>query len=285
MQGVAERIGAPAIQQPFHTEVTEDARRSRSVSAARNGRHPGRAPCDPLVFILDLRNRKSYSVAGACRSARTTLDRDDLMLRFPAGTRLLPVIISGLLMFCSACASGRPRQKQAIGAGVSGTYSVSICSGACTDSSSAAVRGTLVLDGRPLPLSSVPRSALEYFDSHTFLLMNSEGWGEALNACFVLDRDDSFPGYAGSTPVGLTRWSMEGDSIAVLLDQSADAGYVSRFEIRDGRLSGRGWSGGRGDAAVSLPDDVVLGQRTGPADFGPCFRAAEDQARRPSALR
>lgn len=201
------------------------------------------------------------------------------MGRCASARRLLPAVSAGILAFCSPSAAQRLEPSPANSA--RGTYQLSICGGTCTDSS-AAVRGYLVLDDRPLPLTSVPRSALEYFSDRTILLMGYEGMGEALNACFVLSRNESFRGYAGLTPVGLTRWSMqEGDSVATLLHQSPDAGYLSRFVIRDGGLSGRGWSWGIGDAAVSLPENVVRGQRIGPPDFALCYAAAEKDARKP----
>jgi hypothetical protein len=189
-----------------------------------------------------------------------------------------------LLAFLTAAAAPVPRTARPGDRPEPGTYAVTICNSVCAESTSG-VRGYLVLGPGTVSLSTVPRSVLAYFEDRTRLLMVLEDRGESPNACFVLEAGPAVRGFAGSTPVGLTRWhSTPGDSIQVLLHQSPDAAYVSQFEIREGIISGRGWSGGRGDAAVSLPDDTIRGHRIGPPDFRRCYAAADAEARKPLPL-
>jgi hypothetical protein len=187
-----------------------------------------------------------------------------------------------LIAIGSVCASaGHPSSEGAVG----GTYEILICNSTCAADSSAIVRGRLVIADHAVPLTEVPPAALAYFRSQTRLLMTLADLDQAPNACFVLERNPAFRGFAGLTPVGLTRWeATTGDTISVAIDQSPDAGYVVSVVARDGTLSGRGSSWAAGPESRASAGDEIRGRRIGPADFEPCFRAAEDHANRLLAL-
>lgn len=210
-----------------------------------------------------------------CRSLRPMTEARSLVAQRTAILRG----IGPLLSLCCACASGGPAPEVSSPATLAGTYDLSICNGGCADDSAAVVRGVLVLGDRPLDLAAVPGKALAYFEEESVYLLHDDLSDNSPNACFVLQRDSAFRGFAGLTPVALTRWERSGgDTSTVRLDQSPDAGYGARIVVRDGELSGSGTSWWTFEGRGSSPDDEILGERIGPPDFTRCFRAAEERA-------
>lgn len=177
---------------------------------------------------------------------------------------------------CTLAARSNPLAREG---GVTGTYAVTMCRGAC-GGGAVLTTGTLVIEDQSYSLADIPEPARGYFGKTARILMREDA-GNAPNVCFVLNKSGRET-LAGSTPVGMTRWTLvEGDTVALRLYHSADAGYDARVAIRSGRLSGIGESWGPWPESENSPPDGVIGRRLGPPDRGICIRAAEERLKHP----
>jgi hypothetical protein len=165
---------------------------------------------------------------------------------------------------------------------IPGTYALRICRGRCTGSRADSIltTGRLVVEQDSISTAALPAEARDYVENHTgFLLIRGEDRVQP-NACFVVGRPPSQARtYAGFEPAGFTRIEPRlGDSLAVPLFQSPDAGYALVLGRRGSALAGRGHSWGAGDARVSYPDDSVWARRIGPPRREICLRGIEAAA-------
>jgi hypothetical protein len=159
-----------------------------------------------------------------------------------------------------------------------GTYSIEICRGPCGGAAADSVlaRGHLVLEAE-YPLSEVPQPARGYLEDDIYMRVRDDSILDP-NACFVFTRVRESGGYAGLARVGVTRAELHGgDTLAVDLFHSPDAGYYAILQIKRGELRGRGHSWGFGITGGE-PVDSIRARRIGPPDRSLCIRAAEVEA-------
>ena len=141
---------------------------------------------------------------------------------------------------------------------VAGTYHLLACSSPCAASDSTVVvaRGTLVLD------SAGPTR-------HTFSRRAHAG-------CFLLERRRDHPSYLALFPQAYTSWDQPTpDSIVFETYRSPDAGHIVRAVLTDSGFAGVGHSWGAGVAAITVPDETLIGRRIGPPDARRCPRYGE----------
>ena len=135
-----------------------------------------------------------------------------------------------------------------------GTYDVLFCPSRCnsSDRPHALAAGVIVLDSIPL--------------------LSRAGFLENPNACFQFSRNKHFVSYAVLFPAGYTEWHLNaaGDSIAFDTYRSPDAHHTVRAALTDSGFVGVGHSAGAGVAAIDVPDEFVIGYRTGPPDARRC---------------
>ena len=164
-----------------------------------------------------------------------------------------------------------------------GTYALLVCRGPCDASHRSNVirSGWAVLDAVPIDMRALPDSVALDLKPDVITLK-----GKA-NGCWRLDEDrPEVKTYAGRMGAGLLLWSWtdRGDSIAFDLYRSPDAGHsVTAVPTATG-LAGRGRSWGVGMAAVDFPDDIVVGEYTGPPNPRLCREAGLAALRRSREL-
>jgi len=150
------------------------------------------------------------------------------------------------------------------------------------------VRGYIMLEDTSFPLTAISDSARGYLRASTPYMLASDtadipvdaNDSTVLNACFFLVRAPDAPTHAGIEPAAITKWRrVTPDTIRITLFLSPDAGYVARFVVDRGRMSGvgRSWMGREGDA---FPPDFIYGRRIGPPDRARCVREIELAAAR-----
>ncbi|HYJ81047.1 MAG TPA: hypothetical protein VEW03_15650 [Longimicrobiaceae bacterium] len=154
---------------------------------------------------------------------------------------------------------------------VAGTYEIRACAEPCDPRSSPEVVGTLVLARTPFPLEGLPERVKRYLRQHEEWLLVALEDSEP-NACFALTRSrEAPPAFLGASPVGVTEWEMENDTLSLLLFVTPDAGYVARFAVDGPELIGRGYSYAPG-VAYHATRDVIVASRRGPPALDQCFR-------------
>jgi hypothetical protein len=143
----------------------------------------------------------------------------------------------------------------------SGTYEVLFCASPCNSSNrpDALAAGVLVLDSLPI--------------------LSRAGFLEKPNACFQFSRREHFDSYAVLFPAGYTEWHLfsTGDSITFDTYRSPDAGHSVTAALTDSGFVGLGHSSGAGVAAIDVPDEFVIGYRTGPPDVNRCSFVRKDR--------
>jgi hypothetical protein len=172
---------------------------------------------------------------------------------------------------------GQSRETRA----AAGTYTVELCPVSCGARRGArsAVRGLLVVEDATYRFATLPEPVRRHVTRESGWLVLAAGGN--VNACFVLERPRGGLTYAGSLPVGFTRWLRVdgGETMGAWLFRTAQAGYASRFAISGDSLRGEGRSVTRSPFDDPPPPDVIIGRRVGPPDRSLCVRAAERAAR------
>lgn len=171
-------------------------------------------------------------------------------------------------------------QERTATQGVGGTYAISICRGQCSPEHPEAeiVRGFLVLEPSSFSLEDLPAPARNYFERYTTILALGENEGP-LNTCFTFGPKTDHTTFAGSEPVGVSRWrAARGDTLSITLMRRSHHAYYADVVVRGNELSGLGYSWqGRGDSEPSVVEEI-RGRRIGPPDRSRCYRAAERRA-------
>jgi hypothetical protein len=176
------------------------------------------------------------------------------------------VIVSLALVAGCGCSLGVGHPALLRPETVVGTYSFTICRGACFDDSGAryASGQFVILDAPILDPSGTPRRPFLQFDS--------------ANACFeihdVKPRKDSL---VGLKQAGLTRWKfVESDTaITLSLFRSPDAGYEIILSTDNEGLHGTGQSWIALEGSTHFPTDTVRATRISAADATRCSNFRE----------
>jgi hypothetical protein len=158
---------------------------------------------------------------------------------------------------------------------VPGTYELRACTEPCSPGiGPSRVVGTLVLAESSFSLERVPPRVRRHLEeSEQWLLAALED--DEPNACFNLERSRESPAsFLGASPVGVTKWGVENDTLSVRLWISPDAGYVAQFALDGSTLIGRGYTW-TVDERYHATRELILLSRRGPPVLDRCFEAAE----------
>lgn len=162
----------------------------------------------------------------------------------------------GLLFLCVVLMAGVGQSVVSKDRGISGIYDLLICKGSCSFSERGNVLRTavIVIFDRPMKRKDVARLDSTYRD---FKYDPAKG-------CYILT-------YPNRQTIGVTSWTLNGETLSFSLMRSLDSWYSVRVERKGDLLSGVGnfWSAGVAPPANFVPDTIV-GRRRGPADISAC---------------
>ena len=183
-------------------------------------------------------------------------------------------LAGALLLGSASCMRLRLGAQPAI----PGTYEPRACTEPCDPRTSPSeAMGTLVLAESRFSLDRLPagvRRHLSEFDPWLLVALEDE----EPNGCFLLSRSPGAPSSVlGLSPVGVTEWRAENDTITVRLWVSPDAGYVGHFELKDAELVGRGYTWAEG-MRYGPTRELIVATRRGPPVLDRCFETIGSDA-------
>jgi len=155
-----------------------------------------------------------------------------------------------------------------------GTWAIWICPEKCAadDTARAAVvTGILVLADSAVPVELFPDSVRHHVG---FLSHIGATSGRPHNACFSLRRR-SFGGpvLAGMVPIGVSRWQVTTDSVAVAVFSGVDAASTILAVAQGGALHGEVHEVGDLRTPPQSREGHLVGVRVGPANPNRCMQA------------